>query len=331
VANNQVIVPRGADAYLRLAESKSAGRFLGKSELKLQLIRLDFQGTSYNLASDIHEVVGSSSGKQTGEKVGIGAVLGAVIGGIAGGGKGAAIGAAGGAGTGAVIQGVTKGKQIRVPSETKIDFRLEQPIVVKYLAAVSQSTPVATPPATRTPVTEAAAARGTNPSQAGTSVKADIHSVDFGNFEYRSEVLNETIRVANGEWKEATRDDNPGSSFQIVKIVYGDLKGDSQDEAVVLAAIGGGANFEIGEIFIFSMSPGGPRLFESLSLTDSGKGEEVDWSRITDVHISKLQLAISYLDGGSRACAEWAVTARLQWNGSRFLRTGRDRKPFKCQ
>ncbi|MGH9704943.1 MAG: hypothetical protein ACRD4K_16325, partial [Candidatus Acidiferrales bacterium] len=52
---------------------------------------------------------------------------------IAGGGKGAAIGAGVGGGTGAVYQGATHGQQVNIPSETKLDFRLEQPITVTYM------------------------------------------------------------------------------------------------------------------------------------------------------------------------------------------------------
>jgi hypothetical protein len=57
-------------------------------------------------------------------------VLGAIIGGIAGGGKGAAIGAAAGGGAGAGVQILTKGQQVKVPSETLLEFRLQQPVTV---------------------------------------------------------------------------------------------------------------------------------------------------------------------------------------------------------
>ena len=54
--------------------------------------------------------------------------LGAIIGGIAAGGKGAAIGAAAGGGAGAGVQILTKGQQVKVPSETLLEFRLQQPV-----------------------------------------------------------------------------------------------------------------------------------------------------------------------------------------------------------
>ena len=84
------------------------------------------------LASNEYTQTGSSRGKRTAETVGGGAVIGTLLGAVIGGGKGAAIGAATGAGAGGAVQGVTKGQQVRIPSETKLDFILEQPVEVSY-------------------------------------------------------------------------------------------------------------------------------------------------------------------------------------------------------
>lgn len=137
VAGDQVIVPRGADVYTRLVSSSSAGKLSGKSELHLELVKLEFQGRSYPLVSSTYSVSGSSRGTNTAEKVGGGAVLGAIIGALAGGGKGAAIGAGVGGAGGGVYQGMTHGQQVRIPSETKLDFRLEQPVTVTVMPRTS--------------------------------------------------------------------------------------------------------------------------------------------------------------------------------------------------
>jgi hypothetical protein len=133
VVDDQVVVPRGADVYVRLSDASSAGKFTGKSELHMELIKLEFQGRSYPLVSTTYSLTGSSRGKNTAEKVGGGAALGAIIGAIAGGGKGAAIGAGVGAGAGGVYQGATKGKQVKIPSETKLDFQLDQPATISVM------------------------------------------------------------------------------------------------------------------------------------------------------------------------------------------------------
>jgi len=133
VVDNDVVVPRGADVYVRLASASTSGHMTGKSELHLELVKLEFQGQSYPLVSSTYSVTGSSRGKDTAKKVGAGAVLGTLLGAIAGGGKGAAIGAAAGAGAGGAYQAATHGKQVKVPSETKLDFQLEQPVTVTVM------------------------------------------------------------------------------------------------------------------------------------------------------------------------------------------------------
>ena len=130
VVDNEVVVSKGADVYVRLVAASSAGKYTGKSELHLELVKLEFRGQSYPLVSSTYSMEGNSRGKNTAEKVGGGAALGAIIGALAGGGKGAAIGAGVGGAGGGVYQGVTHGKQVRIPSETKLDFQLDQPVIV---------------------------------------------------------------------------------------------------------------------------------------------------------------------------------------------------------
>lgn len=126
--SSSVVVPKGANVYLRLVAAQTSGQYKGRSELQLQLDRLEFQGAEYHLNSSTYTQVGSSRGKDTAKTVGGGAIVGAIIGAIAGGGKGAAIGGAAGAGAGGVFQGVTKAKQVRIPAETVLDFKLDQPL-----------------------------------------------------------------------------------------------------------------------------------------------------------------------------------------------------------
>jgi hypothetical protein len=128
--NGVLVARRGSDVYGRLASSDEGGKFSGKSELQLELTRLVIDGKDFPLISSDYNVQGKSRGADSAKKVGGGAVLGAIIGGIAGGGKGAAIGAAAGGGAGAGVQILTKGQQVKVPSETLLEFRLQQPVTV---------------------------------------------------------------------------------------------------------------------------------------------------------------------------------------------------------
>ncbi len=129
-ADGEVAVPSGYDVEGHVVEVKSAGKFAGQSELRLQLDRISVSGRSYNISTDQYFRQGKSRGKNTAAKVGAGAGIGALIGAIAGGGKGAAIGAAAGGGLGGGVQAATKGEQIKLPSETVLNFTLQAPVSV---------------------------------------------------------------------------------------------------------------------------------------------------------------------------------------------------------
>ena len=125
-----IAIPAGYDVEGHIVDVKSAGKFAGQSLLVLQLDRITVGGKSYSIQTDQYKRQGSSRGKNTAEKVGAGAAIGAIIGGIAGGGKGAAIGAAAGGGLGGGVQAATKGQQIKLPSETVLNFTLQNPVTV---------------------------------------------------------------------------------------------------------------------------------------------------------------------------------------------------------
>ena len=129
-SDGEQAVPAGTEVTGHLVDVKSAGKFKGQSVVVLQLDRLSSGGKTYDLQTDQYRKTGSSRGKNTAEKVGGGAIIGGIIGAIAGGGKGAAIGTAAGAGVGAGAQEVSKSQQIRLPSETILNFTLQAPITV---------------------------------------------------------------------------------------------------------------------------------------------------------------------------------------------------------
>ena len=129
-SDGEEAIPAGVNVTGHLVEVKSAGKFAGASQVVLQLDSLTSGGRTYNLQTDQYKKTGASRGKNTAEKVGAGAAIGGIIGALAGGGKGAAIGAAAGGGLGGGVQAVTKGQQIKLPSETVLNFTLQAPITV---------------------------------------------------------------------------------------------------------------------------------------------------------------------------------------------------------
>jgi YMGG-like Gly-zipper len=128
VVNGTVVAPKGSSVYGKLEQVKSAGRVEGQSELRLGLTGIVINGATYNIATGDYTAQGSSRGHQTAKRAGIGALAGGVLGAIVGGGKGAAIGAGVGAGAGTAVQVMTHGQQVHVPSETVLDFTLQQPV-----------------------------------------------------------------------------------------------------------------------------------------------------------------------------------------------------------
>jgi hypothetical protein len=129
--NDVLVAPKGTLVYGRITEVKSAGPYAGRSQVRLALTGLVLNGHTYSLATGDHESAGRSRGADTAAKVGGGAVLGAIIGGVIGGGKGAAVGATVGAGAGTAAQGASRGPQVHLPSETLLEFTLEQPVTMQ--------------------------------------------------------------------------------------------------------------------------------------------------------------------------------------------------------
>jgi len=108
-------------------------RNVDRDEMTVDLDSVTVNGRRYVVASSDQAIEGGQregigKNRRTGKYVGGGAVLGTIIGAIAGGGKGAAIGAAAGGAAGAGAQVATRGHEVRVPAETLLTFRLDQPL-----------------------------------------------------------------------------------------------------------------------------------------------------------------------------------------------------------
>lgn len=125
--DDTVVAPGGTTVYGRLANAKKAGNMSGAGELTLELTDIVINGTAYPLLTSSFEVKSEGKGKKTTRRIIGGTGLGALIGGLAGGGTGAAIGAVAGAAAGTTVSAATKGKQVTIPSESVLEFRLEQP------------------------------------------------------------------------------------------------------------------------------------------------------------------------------------------------------------
>jgi hypothetical protein len=135
VHGDRVVIPKDADARVRLVNAKKSGHMRGSSELEIDLVSLTSRGITYRVSTGSAVQKGSSRGKSTAKRTAGGGLVGGLIGGIAGGGKGVAIGAAAGAATGAIVQAATQGPQVKIPPETRLDFTLKAPLTIKAPAS----------------------------------------------------------------------------------------------------------------------------------------------------------------------------------------------------
>jgi hypothetical protein len=128
--NGAEIVPRGAQAEGYIREASTSGRLTGRSELHLHLDGLTVRGKRYSITTQPEVRLGQGHMKRNAVLVGGGALLGTVVGAIAGGGKGAGIGAATGAVAGGAGAVATGKKEILIPAETVMTFRVRDQLIL---------------------------------------------------------------------------------------------------------------------------------------------------------------------------------------------------------
>ena len=130
-ANGNVLIPEGATARGVVEEAVPLGKFKGGARLRLALKEITISGKSYPVETSSVDRSEKGKGKRSATMIGGGAGVGALIGGLAGGGKGAAIGALVGGGAGTAGAAYTGNKEIVLPAESALSFKLLQPVEVK--------------------------------------------------------------------------------------------------------------------------------------------------------------------------------------------------------
>ncbi len=140
IADGLVAIRQGSAVSGRVSAVQEAAHYKGNSLLTIELVSINRHGDSLAVATEPYSVQGKGRGKNTAEKVGGGAAVGAILGGIFGGGKGAAIGAAAGGGAGAGANTITRGEQVKIPSESLVNFHLTNSLVVRVSTSSTLST-----------------------------------------------------------------------------------------------------------------------------------------------------------------------------------------------
>jgi hypothetical protein len=129
--DGKTAIPAGAAASGTVVDAKPLGRFKGGATRQLRLTSITIGGSDQSISTSSVSRTATGKGKRTAVLAGGGAALGALIGGLAGGGKGAGIGALAGGGAGAGGAAFTGNKDIVLPAESALSFKLEQSVAVK--------------------------------------------------------------------------------------------------------------------------------------------------------------------------------------------------------
>jgi hypothetical protein len=131
MTSGHVVIPRGAPVQLTTVSVHRAGKIEGRDRITLRVASVTFNGRNLPVTSTVAEQRGSKMGRRTLKGTGIGAGAGGVIGAIAGGGTGLAVGALVGGGGGAAVAAATADRNLTIPSETVLAFKLQSPLRVK--------------------------------------------------------------------------------------------------------------------------------------------------------------------------------------------------------
>jgi hypothetical protein len=136
MVGDTVVVPVGAPVHGVIPQAKSAGRISGEGTLTLALSSLTVKGKPYQIATEPWAQDAKGRGKRSAAMIGGGGAAGALIGGLAGGGKGAAIGALAGAGAGTAGATMTGKRDVAIPAESILVFKLSKPLTLPPMQGV---------------------------------------------------------------------------------------------------------------------------------------------------------------------------------------------------
>ncbi|GGA74111.1 hypothetical protein GCM10011507_26840 [Edaphobacter acidisoli] len=129
--DGNIVIPRGTHVDGEIVAAHKRGHFKGASILELRLTSLTLNGTQYPIQTSDYTRSKRGKGKRTAAFIGGGTGLGMLVGGLASGGTGLLIGGLAGAGAGTATGALTGNRDIEIPAESLVRFRLADDLVVR--------------------------------------------------------------------------------------------------------------------------------------------------------------------------------------------------------
>jgi hypothetical protein len=129
--DNSVLAPKGALVSGVVDASHRRGHFKGRSLLELRLTSLTLNGTRYPLTTQDRTESKRGKGRRSAGLIGGGAGLGMLVGGVATGGVGLVVGGLVGGGGGTALAGLTGNRDLDIPAESVVRFKLADDLVVQ--------------------------------------------------------------------------------------------------------------------------------------------------------------------------------------------------------
>ncbi len=131
MSGNSVAIPAGTPVEGVVDASHRRGHFKGRSVLELRLVSMSLNGQRYALDTADNVRTKKGKGKRSAAFIGGGTGAGMLIGGLATGGVGLVVGGLIGAGGGTALGGLTGNRDLVIPAESVVSFKLADDLAVQ--------------------------------------------------------------------------------------------------------------------------------------------------------------------------------------------------------